>query len=892
MNSTMFKYKGARFYRCALQVNPASYADSYQPGAHDLEEPEYNQKILAKCQQNEIEIVGLADHGNVDSSKLLRDVLKAGGITVFLGFEISSSEKIHLVCLYPENTNSSPLNSYLGQLMGDNFSKLKDEPTHPSLLSCEEIAKRVLHEQHGFLYAAHMMGKNGLLRLSGAGDNYKHIWKNEDCILAGQIPGSVDDLPDNYKIIVENENPDYKRARPIALINAKDVAKPDDLDEESASCFIKMTEPKMVSFRNAFYDSESRVLLTRNRQPIYHTRIREIKFEGGLLGDDGLVFSDHLNVIIGGHGTGKSTFIESLRYVFDKKPNANLEKIYQDLCKNNLADARISATVCSHSQNENEYKIVHRYGEPAEVRDSRGNLSALISNEILPSIEIYSQSEILEIAKDNNAQLELLDRFLPNQHQQKEHIREIQNSLQKNRKKLASALEEKDGLESRQNAIPGLREQIKQFEKSGVVEKLKNIGLLEKEKTIVRKSEQAIQDIIDWLDQGDDFFDLNFFSDGQTQQLPNRQLLIEIRLVLETLEKKYAKARDDIRQEIAKKKQEIKSKTEQWRIAVEVLNEELRTIVNDMPGKGGKSGGQIAEEYRELQKKLVAIEGQSNSFTYSTNLVNELERERKELLSKYGDNSFARSNQLGKAIDELNRGALKGRLQIDFNATHDRSELNKFLTSLSNIGSSKARWIDEAETISPMTLANKIKERNKDALLEEYKQYGLAESTAQRLVNMDMDEIMRLEEVEMKDRIVIKLNVKHTEDDAPDFRELDNLSTGQKCIAILNILLLNNQDPLIMDQPEDNLDNAFIADRIVKDLRIQKNHRQFIFATHNANIPVFGDAELISVLKMRDNKSVIDDVGSIDKDTVQQSAAQILEGGKSAFTMRKQKYGF
>ena len=890
--SSEIEYKGARFYKCALQVNPASYGCAYQSGAHDFDEPEYNQKILEKCGANNIEVVGLADHGRVDSSESIRIVLESSGIIVFPGFEIASSQKIHMVCLYPEGTTSDYLMGYLAQLMGEHYLALKDDATHPSSLSCEEISKIVMREQRGFWYAAHMTGKNGLLRLSGPGDNYKHLWRKDDCVIAGQIPGSLDGLPDNYKCIIENKNSDYKRVRPIAIINAKDIVKPEDMDDKSASCWVKMTEPNMVSFRNSFYDIESRIRLGKNEPPNHHTRIQKIKFEGGLWGDEDLVLSDHLNVIIGGHGTGKSTFIESLRHVFGREPNANLKKIYESLCKNNLANSRISATVCSHAQGQNKYKIIRRYGEPAEVRDSEERLSALSSHEILPDIEIYSQSEILEIAKSNNAQLELLGRFLPKQHQQKEVIIEIQHRLQKNREKLVSALDEKDALESRQNQIPRLKEQIQQLQKLGLEERLRNIGLLEKEDAVFRKSEQEIKDAISWLSQGDGLFNLDFFSDSHLDQFPNSQLLSEIRTTLEKLKEKYDKVRRDLRQETDKNHQEIASKKEQWQIAKGKLNEELHEVINQLPNQGGKSGQQIAKEYRDLQKKLVSTEGQSNMFKHSTNLVNALENERNSILSDYKDKSFARSKELKDAIDELNHGVLKGRLQIEFKAAEDKSELKKFLTSLSGIGDSRVKWIDQREAIFPMGLAQKIKEKNKGALLEDHKSHGLTDSTVDILFKMSEGEIMKLEEVEMKDRIVIKLNVKHTEDDAPDFRELDNLSTGQKCIAILNILLLNNNDPLVMDQPEDNLDNAFIADRIVKDLRIQKNHRQFIFATHNANIPVFGDAELISVLKMRDNKAVIDDVGSIDKASVQQSAAQILEGGESAFTMRKQKYGF
>ena len=110
----------------------------------------------------------------------------------------------------------------------------------------------------------------------------------------------------------------------------------------------------------------------------------------------------------------------------------------------------------------------------------------------------------------------------------------------------------------------------------------------------------------------------------------------------------------------------------------------------------------------------------------------------------------------------------------------------------------------------------------------------------------------------------------------------------------MHLLLLDNHDPLILDQPEDNLDNAFIADRIVAELRRAKLGRQFLFATHNANIPIFGDAEWIGVLSVDDNKGKLlpEQQGAIDIPKVQELAADILEGGKNAFNQRREKYGF
>ncbi|MCK2122940.1 hypothetical protein Xbuh_15245 [Xanthomonas axonopodis pv. bauhiniae] len=108
------------------------------------------------------------------------------------------------------------------------------------------------------------------------------------------------------------------------------------------------------------------------------------------------------------------------------------------------------------------------------------------------------------------------------------------------------------------------------------------------------------------------------------------------------------------------------------------------------------------------------------------------------------------------------------------------------------------------------------------------------------------------------------------------------------------MLLLENVDPLIMDQPEDNLDNAFIAERIVTELRSAKTSRQFLFSTHNANIPVFGDAEWIGVFTAAENLGCLglEAQGSIDVPMIRDQVASILEGGRDAFIQRKEKYEF
>src|SRR5699024_9895736 len=135
--------------------------------------------ILENCISENIKVIGLADHGNINSSESLRKLLADNNITVFPGFEIASSEKIHMVCLFSEKTSATSLNRYLGKLDITDPS----DGVSPSKYSCLEIAKIIEDELKGFWYAAHVTGDNGILKIG----KMNHIWRNSR-LKSAQIP--------------------------------------------------------------------------------------------------------------------------------------------------------------------------------------------------------------------------------------------------------------------------------------------------------------------------------------------------------------------------------------------------------------------------------------------------------------------------------------------------------------------------------------------------------------------------------------------------------------------------------------------------------------------------------------------------------------------------------
>lgn len=126
-------------------------------------------------------------------------------------------------------------------------------------------------------------------------------------------------------------------------------------------------------------------------------------------------------------------------------------------------------------------------------------------------------------------------------------------------------------------------------------------------------------------------------------------------------------------------------------------------------------------------------------------------------------------------------------------------------------------------------------------------------------------------------------------------KDISELSLGQRAVAILTIITegmtkLDVKTPLIIDQPEDQLDNRFIYEHLIHTIRRLKEKKQIIFVTHNANIPVCGDAENVMCLTSDNENGWIDKYGSLENDKVQKRIIEILEGGEESFRMRLRKY--
>jgi energy-coupling factor transporter ATP-binding protein EcfA2 len=881
LTDALSRQQAARFYKCALQVNPYSYAKYRGWDAGD--ETLYNKALVEACLAENIDVVGLANHGDTDSSLSLKIAFEEVGITAFPGLEISSTEKIHLVSLFPPDVSPSRLNQVIGALQGGSFDENK---TIPSQKSATEILQIVAKER-GVCFAAHCTSDSGILQL-----RQNHIWQ-KDILLAAQIPGSIEKLEAQYKQIILNQTPDYQRSRPIAVINAKDIATPEDIRDRRASCFIKMTEPSIDALRMAFLDADSRIRLADTMNTVQHSRITAMAVEGGRFLDDFKVhFSDNLNTFVGGRGTGKSTILEALRYALGlEAASQQARNAHQGMIKSNLENARILLRVVSEKHGGNEYTVERIVGQSPVVYDSTGNRSSLLPSDLLPGIEIYGQNEILDIANAPDVFPRIIARFMDAPPTTRKT--EILLQLKENRQKSLELINSLDNAQVELNQLEKLQEQFDTLKQFGIQEKQERIEQLDKEKAhILNRANEDHADIqkryTDFIWVIDIPFDLQYLSEEAIKDSPNADAFRVIRGIFEVYQLSVRQAFEPVRAAHNLLNKSLHLANRVWKEVGDAAEEELRQAINKL--QADKKAFEAAKSVRQLSQRIAAVQALQRKFTYNQNELGYLFMMRDSLVKDLDNARRREIEHLQTTLKRLNK-RLEKQVRLGVLEDKNRQVLHTFLKSLHGLGDKTTEWVHNAPRINVPILIEQIR-AGVECLLLRYKDYGMTESIASILVNMGDENILKLQEITTDYEITIELNVGTATE--PDFKSIHDLSTGQKCTAILHILLLENPDPLILDQPEDNLDNAFIAERIVEQVRKMKTERQFIFATHNANIPVFGDAEWLAVLEATSNRLTYREeyIGSIDKPSVQAAAARILEGGKEAFMHRREKYGY
>ena len=884
---------GAEFHRCAFQVNPHHYAGTYRGQASALDEAGYARALADKAAELGVTVLAVTDHNHVSGVEAIRAAARERGIFVFPGFELTSTEGVHVLCLYAPETGQDELGRFLGEF-GIRATTTSSEP-------CKESFSGVLArvcDQGGIPIAAHATNDSGLFKALQQGQPRIRAWKDEN-LYAIQIPGSVQDLPHDVQPIVRNRNPDYARRYvpeanlALAVVNARDVASPDDLADPSATCWVKMSEISIEGLRQAFLDPGSRIRLNSAPAPEEHSELVAMAWEGGFLGGATIRFNPNLNVLVGGRGAGKSTVVESLRYVLGLEPlGEEARSGHAGILKHVLRNGtKVSLLVRGHRPKLREYRIERTIPNPPVVRNREtGEVLHVTAADVFPGVEVYGQHEISELTKSPEKLTRLLGRFVERDDSVANRKRELRRELERSRGRILGARKELGQIEERLAALPGLEETLKRYQEAGLERDLKEQSLLVREERVLDTIPERLQPFRACLEELRQELPIDrvFLSQRALEDLPGKEILAGADRVLEQLNADVEKVAQALDAALAKADQGLRGVHERFearRAEVQSAYEKkLRALQKSrIDGEEFIRLRRRIEELRPLKERQAALERAEGEYR----------SHRRNLLAEWEDTKGEEFRALEKAGKRVTR-KLKGRVRVRVEFGGNREALFQLLRDTIGGRLSEAIAIlRQADSLSPEMLVQACRQ-GAGSLADGF---GISGAQAERLAQASDETLMRIEELDLPSTTEIELNTAPP-DDPESWQALDRLSTGQKATAVLLLLLLESDAPLIVDQPEDDLDNRFITEGVVPRMREEKRRRQFLFSTHNANIPVLGDAELIVGLSPSGDaeegsaRIAPEHVGSIDAQPVRKLVEELLEGGEDAFERRRRKYGF
>ena len=618
--------------------------------------------------------------------------------------------------------------------------------------------------------------------------------------------------------------------------------------------------------------------------------VEKIEISGGFLPGLNVNIPRGLTCIIGARGSGKSTLAEALRFAICGTSGA--PKHRTDLIQANLAGGALVA-ITALAEGSNRYTIKRTLRQQPVLLTSDGrtiNTVDLDRGTFLP-LDAYSSPEIEAIADEvlGQTRRNLLDEL------RSEQMRTIHLSLAESARALDANA---DRIRAAQRTIQNLTDQTEEL--GDVRARLSAIAPSDREPTAdfvrLSRQQQFNQREITKLDAADR--DLRTLGQTVDQLRRDAQLAFKARLAEEqSANADILRRYDDLlAASLGTVEEHMSAISGQIREAQGTVAQARQSITQAHASHASELArltalNQAASEHARvratLEQQVAKLQGlEEQRLELNAELKTLLER-RKSLKSTHILMRDQISTLRGEVASELQREAgQRVRIRIMRNADH----LAYQQMLVDGLRGARVRNHDEIMTtlmqLRPEQLAQLIQANDCDSF-EELTAFGSERSRKILDAFRETVDPLALEVIAIEDRIGIELNVSSA--GQPNFKDASDLSRGQKCTALLPILLARRDSPLIIDQPEDNLDNHFIFETVVNAVQRLKRHRQMIFITHNANIPVLAEADLVLVMNSDGRIGFVEKSGTVDE--CREQIIDLLEGGREAFELRSKRYG-
>jgi chromosome segregation protein len=930
--------KGAHFYKCDFQVHTPRDAGWKGAGATTAADRKaYAEELILACRAKGLDAIAITDHHDFVFfpyvKQAARDELDESGkplspenkIVVFPGIEMTLTAPTCQAILvldaeFPENLFESVLttlaitpapsansrhadiNRIPQNVIGDFTDLYEKLNSHEHIRGRFTVLPNVTETGHGTLLRS----------------GFQNYYKAMPCV-GGYTDGKVPKAGTGAFSIVNGQDRNYG-FKAIAVFQTSDNRKRDHSDLGKHTTWVKWSEPTAEALRQACLAKESRLSQDEPEVPriwIDSMSVSNSKFLGRVKVD----FNQQYNAVIGGRGTGKSTILEYLRWGLCDQPVDNTDS---DIAPVQTRRKKLIDDTLQRFDGEviitfllNEVKhIIKRNSKTQEILLKVGDTEFMQATEqelrnLLP-VQAYSQKQLSNIG----VRIEELKRFveLPI----KQTLDQIRAGIRDTEAKIRAAyrnLIRKKEIEAEVAKylleITSLTKQLTTLQKGlkGLSETdqelIKRKALYDNEELIIENLRNQLVQGLDLVNTLKEEMELNSENEEDDFEIHNHALIKSIR-------GKYSAKFQQIKAQIAvlsglfapASLKEINVDVKKWDGVKQNFDKDyeaakLRAKVNQ----------QQLRQIRDVEKRIAELKKLQMTNRNALTNLGDPETTYKESRANWN----GLHNQMIQALDDqcqqfsglsngLIKADIKGSLDIEsliqqlkaaFAGLNIKEQkLEDLCQSVSGAPDPIAAWDGFLSELEKLAFHNAAGSDPMPVTLA-MDRCGFAPTEKLRLANkFDSNRWLELSVTGLKFNPVFQYC---TSKDTNEYIEFTDASAGQQATALLTVLLNQEGAPLIIDQPEDDVDSKMSAE-IVKQIWKAKSQRQLLFASHNANFVVNGDAELViccDYVKAGDQTGgQIKAVGAIDNVGIKNEITAVTEGGKEAFKLRKEKYGF
>ncbi|MHB8710151.1 MAG: TrlF family AAA-like ATPase [Minisyncoccota bacterium] len=927
--------KGAHFYKCDFQVHTPRDANWHgEEAATPAQRKAYASELIQACRAKGLDAIAITDHHDFAffpyvKAAAIAEVDGTGNpippedqIIVFPGNELTlSSPPCQAILLLDADFDETKLGDILTALTiattdpVDSHLKTVDSVSPASITSLNDLEDRL--NQHAWLKGKFIIlpnvttdGHKTLFR-EGFAKHYKEM----RCV-GGYVDGDYKRSGDGYKNILEGrqQNNGYK---PLAVFQTSDNRKRNHSDLGTHITYTKWSEPTAEALRQACLAKESRLSLTEPELPnlwITSVSVTNSKF----LGRIDLDLNQQYNAIIGGRGTGKSTILEYLRWGLCDQPVEgedvdNVQGKRRNLIDNTLQkfDGEVSVEFLLNDVRH----IVKRNSKKQEIllKIGDGDFSPTTEQQVrtLLPIQAYSQKQLSSVG----VRIDELKRFveLPI----KQDLDQIRSDVRGTEARMRTAYgnlirmnEIETEIEKNKVEIESLTEQLGKMRKG-----LK--GLSEADQKVIDQKakydeeEAIIEALQNRLDTAKESMQtlVNSFDEEDVEE---EDVEMENTAVIKDIRKKFASKFGQIEKSVTALSdlfeptsiKDITDAVKEWnklKVAFDKKYEAAKAKA--------KVNQQQLDQIQALEKRISVLKKQQTEKRNTLSALGDPEKEYRALRTTWDGLHASKVAALEMQCDQftaLSGGLIKAEIKTSLDVANLMQRLKTAFASM-NIKEDKLDKICQllVKSADPFKEWNSVLGELESLALHSTEgpeempdtpilnKCGFIPSERERIAaQFDSPRWLDLSvsELEFNPKFYYCTNKTKAE-----YIEFPDASAGQQATALLTVLLNQPGAPLIIDQPEDDIDSKMIRE-IVEQVWKAKNKRQLIFASHSANFVVNGDAELVvccDYVKTGDQtRGAIKAMGAIDKEEIKEEIILVTEGGRHAFKLRMDQYGF